>query len=196
MAIEEHGHIIHQSLPCIPQLNLLEKRIDETLLNKARSLLDNARIPKLYWGDAIIQAADLYNWMVAKNLNSTKKGKSSPWHNTNQFKYADIWVCCVSANIKENVYRKVRTTSRKINIFGKNARPFTNFCAHNTTDDIDQTRIFLTKTYFRLLRSLPYRRIQSWSANQGWKMNKKYPLAIHACYVKHNWWENILLWAL
>lgn len=68
MAVEEYGHIIHQSSPYMSQSKVLEKNKSE-IDQQGTFVLENSGTPKRYRGDAIIQVADLYIRTAAKNLN-------------------------------------------------------------------------------------------------------------------------------
>lgn len=46
---KEKGFKIQNSQKYIPQLNGVKQRYNQTIMNRARCLLDEARIPKRYW---------------------------------------------------------------------------------------------------------------------------------------------------
>jgi transposase InsO family protein len=51
----------HKTVRLTPQQNGVAKRMNRTLLNKARSMLFNAGLSKAFWGEAIVAAAYLIN---------------------------------------------------------------------------------------------------------------------------------------
>ena len=66
----DNNGIIHQnSAPYTPEQNGLAERINQTLLNKARSLLYNANLPFILWGEALLAAIYLYNRTPHSQIN-------------------------------------------------------------------------------------------------------------------------------
>ena len=62
--------IVHQST-CVdtPQQNGIAERKNRHLLEVARSLMFSSNVPKNFWGEAVLTAAFLINWVPSKVLN-------------------------------------------------------------------------------------------------------------------------------
>ncbi|KAL4185156.1 hypothetical protein AMTRI_Chr10g229260 [Amborella trichopoda] len=64
----EHG-ILHQTSCAHTQQNGVAERKNQHLLEVTHSLLINMRVPKVYWGDALLTACYLINSMFSSILN-------------------------------------------------------------------------------------------------------------------------------
>nr|KYP31853.1 Retrovirus-related Pol polyprotein from transposon TNT 1-94 [Cajanus cajan] len=64
-----HG-IRHEKVPPkTPQMNGVAERMNRTIAEKVRSMLSHAKIPKSFWGEAVLTAADLINLSPSRPLN-------------------------------------------------------------------------------------------------------------------------------
>ncbi|WVY96494.1 hypothetical protein V8G54_028645 [Vigna mungo] len=64
-----HG-IRHEKVPPkTPQMNGVAERFNRTIAEKVRSMLSHAKLPKSFWGEALVTAADLINLSPSRPLN-------------------------------------------------------------------------------------------------------------------------------
>ncbi|CAH2090566.1 unnamed protein product [Euphydryas editha] len=76
----ERGITYHLTVPRTPQQNGVSERMVRTITEKARSMLNGAKLEKVFWGDAVLTAVYLIN------ITPTKALKEFPtpfelWHN-------------------------------------------------------------------------------------------------------------------
>ena len=67
--LKNNGIIHKSSCPYSPQQNGIAERKNRHIIETARSLLLDAKVPKFYWGDAILTATFLINRMPSKPLS-------------------------------------------------------------------------------------------------------------------------------
>ena len=65
------GIVLEYTVPYTPQLNGKAERMNRTLLEKARSLIFDANLPKEMWGDAILTAAYITNRCSSTTVDRT-----------------------------------------------------------------------------------------------------------------------------
>ena len=58
--------------PYTSQLNIVAKRMNRTLFECARCMIEHARLLKTYWGEAVMAAAFLRNRCPTQDLNTDK----------------------------------------------------------------------------------------------------------------------------
>ena len=64
-----HG-IRHEKVPPkTPQMNGVAERMNRTIAEKVRSMLSQAKLPKSFWGEVVLTAADLINLSPSRPLN-------------------------------------------------------------------------------------------------------------------------------
>ena len=74
------GITYHLTIPRTPQLNGVSERMNRTILEKARTLIRDAKLNKVFWGQAVLTATNLINITPCRAL----KGDKTPyelWHN-------------------------------------------------------------------------------------------------------------------
>ena len=59
------------SAPYTPQQNGAAERINRTLINKVRAMLTQSKLPRKYWGEAVLAAGYLYNRTPHSAINFT-----------------------------------------------------------------------------------------------------------------------------
>ncbi|KXJ79375.1 hypothetical protein RP20_CCG001137 [Aedes albopictus] len=63
--------IIHQTTcPYTPQQNGVAERMNRTLVEKARCMLNDSKLPKKFWAEAVSTAAYLVNRSPARSLEA------------------------------------------------------------------------------------------------------------------------------
>lgn len=68
--LKENG-IVHQTtIPYTPQQNGVSERANRTIIEKARSMLKDSKLPLSYWGEAVNTAIYLKNRMPTQSLNN------------------------------------------------------------------------------------------------------------------------------
>ena len=66
----EKGVSYHLTVPHTPSLNGVSERMVRTITEKARTLIDGAKLSKLFWGEAVLTATYLINRTPNKGLES------------------------------------------------------------------------------------------------------------------------------
>ena len=61
MYCKSQGIKLNYTVPKTPELNCLTERIDETIMERARSILSHAKLPKSHWVHAILMIVYLIN---------------------------------------------------------------------------------------------------------------------------------------
>ncbi|WVZ01079.1 hypothetical protein V8G54_027148 [Vigna mungo] len=85
-----HG-IKHEKVPPkTPQMNGVAERFNRTIAEKVRSMLSHAKLPKSFWGEAVVTAADLINLSPSRPLNGkipeeVWSGKKASYRNLRVF---------------------------------------------------------------------------------------------------------------
>lgn len=77
---KEKGISYHLTVPYTPQQNSVAERMNRTLTEKARSMINSANLQKCFWGEAILTATYLLNISPTKAL-TTNKTPFEMWHN-------------------------------------------------------------------------------------------------------------------
>lgn len=68
----EKGISYHLTVPRTPQLNGVSERMVRTITEKARSMINGAKLEKVFWGDAVLTAVYLINLTPTKALTCSK----------------------------------------------------------------------------------------------------------------------------
>ena len=76
----KEGIVRHHTVPHTPQQNGVAKRMNRTIISKARCMLSNARMNKHFWDDAATTACYLINRSPSIPLN--KKNPIEVWSGT------------------------------------------------------------------------------------------------------------------
>lgn len=64
------NRIRHEKVPPkTPQMNGVAERMNRTIVEKVRSMLSQAKLPKSFWGEAVRTAVDLINLSPSRPLN-------------------------------------------------------------------------------------------------------------------------------
>ncbi|WVZ01025.1 hypothetical protein V8G54_027094 [Vigna mungo] len=85
-----HG-IRHEKVPPkTPQMNGVAERFNRTIAEKVRSMLSHAKLPKSFWGEAVVTTADLINLSPLRPLNGkipeeVWSGKKASYRNLRVF---------------------------------------------------------------------------------------------------------------
>lgn len=92
--------IIHQtSCPYTPQQNGVVERKHQHILNVARSLMIQASLPKMFWGDCILTAVHLINLLPVSQL-AFKSPYEMIFKKTPDYDYLKVFGClCYIANV-------------------------------------------------------------------------------------------------
>lgn len=87
----EKGITYHFTVPRTPQLNGVSERMVRSITEKARSILNGANLPKLFWGEAVLTAVYLIN-LTPTNAIKSSKTPFEMWHNRKpQIKYLKVF---------------------------------------------------------------------------------------------------------
>lgn len=72
---EEKGISLEYSLPNSPQMNGKSERMNRTIYNTARTILDESKLPRHLWGEAVLTATFLINRCPSKSINNQVPAK-------------------------------------------------------------------------------------------------------------------------
>ncbi|CAH2207849.1 jg3075, partial [Pararge aegeria aegeria] len=87
----DKGITYHLTVPRTPQLNGVSERMVRTITEKARSMINGAKLDKVFWGDAVLTAVYLINLTPTKALNCSKT-PFEMWHDKKpQIKYLKVF---------------------------------------------------------------------------------------------------------
>ena len=67
----EHGIFLDYTLTDTPEMNPVAERFNRTVVEKARTLLLQANLPEVFWGDAVLTATYLYNRSFHSSIGRT-----------------------------------------------------------------------------------------------------------------------------
>lgn len=76
----EKGITYHLTVPGTPQQNGVSERMVRTITEKARTMLNGAKLDKVFWGDAVLTAVYLINITPTKALKESQT-PFELWHN-------------------------------------------------------------------------------------------------------------------
>ena len=103
------GILLDYTIPHTPQLNGTAERMNLTLQNKMRAMLQDSKLPNKMWGTAVQTAAYLQNRTPSETIDSTPYQK---WHN----RVPDLKLLQIYGS---TVYTKILTDLKKLNQRGK-----------------------------------------------------------------------------
>ena len=87
----EKGVTYHLTVPRTPQQNGVSERMNRTITEKARSMIADARLSKIFWGEAVLTATFLINRTPTKAIKNNKT-PFELWHNKRpQLKYLRVF---------------------------------------------------------------------------------------------------------
>ncbi len=97
-----------------PQQNGVAERLNRTLVEAARSMLNHARLPNVFWADAISTATYLRNRMITSSLKSGK----TPYHMWYGEKPNLEHVRMCSIHVPDVQRKKLDKKARKLRLIG------------------------------------------------------------------------------
>lgn len=87
----EKGITYHLTVPRTPQQNGVSERMVRTITEKARSMINGAKLDKLFWGEAVLTAVKLINITPSRAIHQSKT-PFEIWHDKKpEFKYLKIF---------------------------------------------------------------------------------------------------------
>lgn len=78
------GISYHFTVPRTPQQNGVSERMVRTIVEKARAMVSGAKLPKCFWGDAVLTAVYLINITPTRALQQNKT-PFEMWHDKKVF---------------------------------------------------------------------------------------------------------------
>lgn len=72
---KDKGIVIEYTLPYSPQMNGKSERLNRTIYDKARTILDQSNLPRYLWGEAVLTATYLINRCPSKSINNRVPAK-------------------------------------------------------------------------------------------------------------------------
>ena len=58
-----NGTSFHPTIPYTPELNGMSERMNRTIVEKARSMIKDAKLPQQFWGEAVLTATKLIKFL-------------------------------------------------------------------------------------------------------------------------------------
>ena len=77
---DEKGILLHDTAPYTPAQNSVSERGNKTIINKARTMLIDANMPKRFWYPAIDTAVFLDNRTISKSSGEFKSTPHELWN--------------------------------------------------------------------------------------------------------------------
>lgn len=88
----EKGISYHLTVPYTPQQNGVAERMIRTITEKARSILNGAKLEKSFWGEAVLTASFIINRTPSNVLRAMNKTPYEMWHSKKpQLKYLKVF---------------------------------------------------------------------------------------------------------
>lgn len=98
----EKGITYHLTVPRTPQLNGVSERMVRTITEKARSMINGAKLDKQFWGEAVLTAVYLINITPTRALKLSQTPYEM-WHGVKpKVKYLKVFGSTVYVHIKTN----------------------------------------------------------------------------------------------
>lgn len=82
-----------------PQENGVAERMNRTLVECARAMLNDASLPNKYWGDAVLHAAHIINRLPTRALDSNTTPHEAYTGNKPSLSHLRIFGCTAHAHI-------------------------------------------------------------------------------------------------
>ena len=112
------GIICEFTIPYNPQQNGVSERMNRTLLEKARTMLINSKLDKIFWGDAILTACFLTNRSPCSVLEQNKTPYEM-WHSRKpDFSKLQIFGVIAYAHVPKSLRDKLSNLSIKSYFIG------------------------------------------------------------------------------
>ena len=118
------GIICDFTVPYTPQLNGVSERMNRTLVDKARTMLIDSKLPKMFWGDAILTAAYLTNRSPTRTLHTEKTPYEMWTKQKPNFSKLQIFGSVVFAHIPKEKRDKLDPKSSKCYFLGYNTNSY------------------------------------------------------------------------
>ncbi|CAK6974377.1 Retrovirus-related Pol polyprotein from transposon TNT 1-94 [Scomber scombrus] len=83
------------TVPHTPQQNGVAERKNRTLIEAAKSMLSHAKLPKMYWAEALATAAYIQNRLPTSVLNKSDTLPEMEWQKAGHESHESIWLCCL-----------------------------------------------------------------------------------------------------
>lgn len=105
------------TVPHTPQQNGVAERKNRTLIEAARSMLSHAKLPKMYWAEAVATAAYIQNRLPTSVLK-----KATPYQRWNGKKpdmsHMKVFGCVAYAHVPDTERRKLDKKAVKLRFMG------------------------------------------------------------------------------
>jgi len=77
----QKGISYHLTVPYTPQLNGVSERMIRTKTEKARAIVNGAKLDKSFWGEAVLTATYIINRIPSRALGDRPTTPYKMWHN-------------------------------------------------------------------------------------------------------------------
>lgn len=105
------------TVPHTPQQNGVAERKNRTLIETARSMLSHAKLPKIYWAEAVATAAYIQNGLPTSVLK--KKTPNQRWCGKKpDMSHMRVFGCVAYAHVPDTERRKLHKKAVKLSFMG------------------------------------------------------------------------------
>jgi len=113
----QHGIRHKKTPPKTPQLNGLAERMNKTLVERVTCMLSEAKLPKHFWGEALLAAVHVINLSPAVALNTEVPDKI--WFGKNvSYDHLRVFGCRAFVHVPKDERSKLDKKTRKYIFIG------------------------------------------------------------------------------
>ena len=106
-----------RSVPKTPQHNGVAERMNRTIVEKVRTMLSHAKLPKSFWGEALMTAVDLINLSPSAPLNGDVPNKFLTGKDVS-YNHLKVFGCRAFVHIPKDERSKLDSKSKKYILMG------------------------------------------------------------------------------
>lgn len=122
--LKKHGIRAEFTAAYSPQQNGVSERMNQTLVEAARSLLKHAGLSNFYWAEAVATAAYLRNQLVTTALKSGESPYQRWYGNKPDLRHIRVFGCAAYTHIPGGNRKKLDAKAQKLRSIGKPEKHF------------------------------------------------------------------------